>query len=685
MILAEQSAVPMIVLTRHQDNVEAINSTSRNAGHAARCHWIRELNDLGDALTQINAYLLIAFVGPDPEDTAKVMSVCRQFGANVPVLIARDQVDEEIIASAMQQGARDVVTLIHPMRLQAVVTRELEAHRQARTLNDTIRSAREYREQLKSFMAGSADAIAHIQEGIVVDANPAWLELYGYAEADDVVGTPLMDALDTEAHAALKGALVACLQGKWAGHRLRANGLLSDGSSVPLEMELSPTELEGEPAVRLCIPANKRDAGNLNEQLTEALQRDATTGALQRRFFLEHLAAALSQPIKAGVRQLLAIEPDKFGALMEEIGPLGIEEFVGQFAALVSEARAPGDLFGRFGDGTLMILMERGTAGDIETWAEHLIRKIGAQVFRTGDKQSSCTCSIGIGTIDPRSPDAGAAIATALAARRNAEQDGGARTASIDRREEDTRQQASDEVWIRSIRAALMENRFRLMQQPIASLLGGDRGMFDVLVRMIDEQGQEVLPSEFMAAAQRNDLMKNIDRWVIAASMNFCASRPVKQLFVRLSEGSVRDKSLLQWLSNQLKSSRIDPQRIIFQISEQAATEYLRDAIEMGTALHKSGFGFALEHFGAGRDPRRLLADLPLGFIKIDGTLIQSLAVDQNLQQHVRELVDQARQKEIATIAERVEDANTMAVLWQLGVEYIQGYFVNEPEQVVIG
>src|SRR3954447_18199078 len=87
--LAEQSAVPMIVLTRHQDNVEAVNSTLRNAGHAVRCNWIRELNDLGDALSQISPHMLMAFVGPDAADTAKVMAVATQFGGGVPVLIAR--------------------------------------------------------------------------------------------------------------------------------------------------------------------------------------------------------------------------------------------------------------------------------------------------------------------------------------------------------------------------------------------------------------------------------------------------------------------------------------------------------------------------------------------------------------------------------------------------------------------
>ncbi len=685
--MAEQSAVPMIVLTRHQDNVEAINSTLRNAGHAVRCNWIRELNDLGDALQQINAYMLIAFVGPDPADTAKVMSVCTQFGAEVPVLIAREQVDEEIIAAAMQQGARDVVTLKNSVRLQAVVKRELDAHRQARTLNATVNAAREYREQLKSFMAGSADAIAHVQEGIVVDANPAWLDLYGLPSSDALVGTPLMDSFDPEAHAAIKGALVACMQGKWLNHSLRAAALLSDGSSVPLEIELSKTEFDGEPAVRLCVAASKStgNVSTLDQNLNEALERDAATGALQRKFFLEQLTQALAQPIKAGIRQLVSVEADKLAAICDDIGPLGVEEFVAQFAGLIDETRQPADLFGRFGDGAFMLLMERGTPRDIEVWAKNLVRKVGAQVFRIGDKQISCTCSVGIGAIDPRTPDIAASIIDAITARRNAQQAGGSRIQVIDHQDEDTRQQAADEIWVRHIKAALMENRFRLMQQPIASLLGEDRGMFDVLVRMLDESGQELLPSEFMAAAERNDLMKNIDRWIIGASMTFCASRPVKQLFVRLSKDSVRDKSLLQWLSNQLKATRVDPQRIAFQVSEQVATEYLADTTDLATGLRKSGFQFALEHFGTGRDPARLISHLPLDYIKVDGTLMQGLAVDQNLQQRVRELVDHAKGKKVSTIAERVEDANTMAVLWQLGIEFIQGYFVNEPEQVVMG
>ena len=683
--MAEQAAVPMIVLTRHQDNVEAINSTLRNAGHAVHCNWARELNDLAEALQNANAYMLIAFAGPDPADTTKIMSVYKQAQSRIPVLIAREQVDEDIIAAAMQQGARDVVTLKTTARLRAVVARELDAQRQARELNSTLSSAREYRDQLKSFMAGSADAIAFVQEGIVVDANPAWLELFGHASAEAIIGTPLMDAFDTDAHSALKGALVACLQGKWNDLPLRANAQLADGNAVPLDMELSRAEFDGDPAVRLCVAAKTRGNEPLAEQLSDALQYDAATGALQRRFFIEHLRQRLAQPIRAGVRRLVSIEPDKLAAICDDIGPLLVEDFASQFAGFISESRQADDLFGRFGDGAFMILMERGTPRDIETWSNNLLRKVAQQVFRIGDKQISCTCSVGIGAIDPRTPNAAQSITDAIDARRSAQDSGGNRLAVVDNQDADTKRQASDEIWIRHIKAALMENRFRLMQQPIASLLGEDRGMFDVLVRMLDEQGQELLPAEFMAAAERNDLMKHIDRWIIGAAMSFCASRPVKQLFVRLSQDSVRDKSLLPWLTNQLKATRIEPHRIAFAVTEQAATEYLADTMELATGLRKAGFLFALEHFGTGRDPQRLLGHLPLNFLKIDGTLMQGLSVDQNLQQRVREFVDQAKAKQVSTIAERVQDANTMAVLWQLGIEFIQGYFVNAPEEVVMG
>ena len=274
--MTEQGAVPMIVMTRSQDHVEAINSTLRKAGHPVHCTWLPDARDLSDALTQLNPEMLVAFIDELGTDLASIMKIKQQTAPEMPVLIVREQVDENTIAEAMRLGVQDVVTLANRSRLQSVATRELRAHRLERALSTTLSSAREYREQLQHFLEGSADAITHVQEGIIVDANRAWLELFGYSGDDALTGTPLMDLFEPDTHPALKGALVACLQGKWSDHGLKVQALLSDGSNLPLVLSLTRADYENEPATRISIPANHRKDRDLEVQLADAVKNDVT-------------------------------------------------------------------------------------------------------------------------------------------------------------------------------------------------------------------------------------------------------------------------------------------------------------------------------------------------------------------------------------------------------------------------
>ncbi len=685
MDVTDNSPVPMIILARLQEQVEFINKALRKAGHVVHCHWVTELNDLGDTLTQINAHMVLAVISEDPNEMAQALKVFRQFAPSIPALIVREQVTEAVIAQAMQLGARDVVSLTHVQRLQWVVTRELTTFRQERKLNTTIAAAQEYREQLKSFMSGSADAITHMKDGIAIDANPAWLELLGLKDEADLIGQPLMDYFDPDSHATLKGALAACLQGKWSNHDLKVAAVTANGSTLPLSLQLQAVELEGEPAVQIRVPAQKKDSRGLNERLNDALQRDASTSFLQRRYFIERLRVALTTPIKAGIRELLCIQPDKFESLADDLGADKVEDFIAQFADVLKEHLQPTDVAGRFGDCQIYILMERGNRTDVDAWCASIINNIARHVFNVGDKSVTCSCTIGAGVVNPQGTDLNTLLKDAAQGLYQAQQKGGSRSQTIDRIDDDTRRVDADKIWVKLIKTALMDNRFRLLQQPIASLSGEDTGMCDVLVRMLDEQNNEVLPTEFLAAAGRNDLMKNIDRWVIGSALSFCSSRKIKQMFVRLSKDSVLDKSLPKWLDNQLSASRVNPERIVFEISEQVATEYLKNTVELSKQLHTAGFKFALEHAGNARDPKSLLQHLHLDYLKFDGALMQGLSLDIALQERLQALVTAARQRNIRTIAERVEDANTLAVLWQLGLELIQGYFVHEPEQVTLG
>jgi len=274
--------------------------------------------------------------------------------------------------------------------------------------------------------------------------------------------------------------------------------------------------------------------------------------------------------------------------------------------------------------------------------------------------------------------------AVAQAALQKCADRGGNQVIVNERVDQDTRVLAYDQVWVKHIRAALAENRFHLVQQPIASLNGNAQKMFDVAVRMLDTQAREVLPSEFLPAAERNDLMRNIDRWVLRAALEVIAKRQPDQMFVRLSRDSVLDTTLAVWLEGELKSSGADPQRLCVQVTEAVAERHLPQAQSLLAELHKRHIKLALEHFGAGRDSHGLLNALEVDFLKIDGALMQGLTASLDLQERVGAIVKSAGKRAIQTVAERIEDANTMAVVWQLGVQYIQGYLVHAPEEVVL-
>jgi multidomain signaling protein FimX len=680
--LAEQNAVPLIVLSPARDPVEALNSILRRAGHAVHCTWIPALRDLPDALPQINPELLLVVAGSPEDELKSVIEVRDQVAPTVPVVVVRETVDEICIGDAMTVGARDVVSLANPVRLAAVMGRELRAFRLERALTSTLKSAHDARSQLESVLQRSNDAIVQVQEGIVIDANPAWLELFGVK--DSLVGQPVMDLFDEATHPALKGALAACLQGRWSDHALKATALLPQRKTMSVEIVLALGDHDGEPSVRLVVPAKPRDEQRLVEELSQVVHSDHTTGFLHRRELMEALHARVTAPSHGGMRCLALVKLDKFASVERDVGATASEDVLIGIAALLKETLYPNEIVGRFGGVRFLALLERGNENDIQAWGKQLLARVQKHAVRVNDKTVTVTCTVGLSVVPPSAPKLDAIVADVIEACAKGAKQGGNQVLTSGRADVENRVQSYDQVWVKHIKAALMENRFRLAQQPVASLQGDDPQMWDVLVRMVDHQGKEVLPAEFMAAAERNDLLKNIDRWVVGASLAFAAQRQPQCLFVRLSRDTARDATFAEWLDGHIRSTRAEPQRVCFQVTEEVAAG-LPQVRTLAGGLRQRGFRFALESFGSGRDPQRLIDSMPLDFVKIDGALVQGLARDSQLQQRVRVLVDSASKRSIHTIAERVEDANTMAVLWQLGVQYIQGYFVNAPEEVVMG
>jgi EAL domain-containing protein (putative c-di-GMP-specific phosphodiesterase class I) len=211
----------------------------------------------------------------------------------------------------------------------------------------------------------------------------------------------------------------------------------------------------------------------------------------------------------------------------------------------------------------------------------------------------------------------------ALETLRRGRERGGNRVVSIDRTDNDTRVQAYDQIWVRHIKTALDGESFSTGAAAHCRAGGGDRKIYDVAIRMLDTTGKEVLPSEFLPAAARNDLLKNIDRWVIGASLSFVSKQKPDLSFVRVSRDSAMDAALPQWLEMQLKATLAEPQRLCLQVTEEIAIRHPEQVLALATSMRARGMKFALEHFGSSEESKQLIDFLPLDFIKIDGALMQ--------------------------------------------------------------
>src|SRR5262245_34243902 len=353
-----QAAVPLIVLSGREDDVELVNRSLRDGGHPVRCLWVAKVDALSGALDEHAPELLCFFPDSLPAPIREVAKIKQQASRTVPLVVVSKAAEETDIADALLAGAQDLVSLGQTERLRSVAERELRAYRLERALNETLLSANQYKNQLKAFMAGSGDALAHVQEGIIVDANQAWAELFGRADAEGALG-PLMDFFEAGSQAALKGAVVACAKRQWKSDNLKVVALAPDGSALPLEVTLEATSFDGDPAIKLCVP--RRAAAPLPEPealVDEAVNKDSTTGFYHRRRFLELLTDRLDTGPRNGVRALATVRPDKFREIEDQIGPISSEDVLVQIAEQLRALTQPADVAGRFGGQVFTIYVE---------------------------------------------------------------------------------------------------------------------------------------------------------------------------------------------------------------------------------------------------------------------------------------------------------------------------------------
>ncbi|NOQ70096.1 MAG: EAL domain-containing protein, partial [Gammaproteobacteria bacterium] len=231
---------------------------------------------------------------------------------------------------------------------------------------------------------------------------------------------------------------------------------------------------------------------------------------------------------------------------------------------------------------------------------------------------------------------------------------------------------------------ALKNDRFVLHYQPIISLHGDTEERYEVFVRLkIDDSDQLIMPQDFLPAAERIGMSIAIDRWVLFRAIKEFSKKQAQgintRFFIKLSASSIKDDTLMDWLSYQVKEKQIPPNTLNFEIKETVAMTNLKSAKSLAQKLKAIGCCFVLDDFGAGANPFQLLDHVDVDYIRLERNLMEDLTENTQNQETIKQLTEQATKLGKFTIAQHVPDASSLSILWGIDVNFIQGYFLQEP------
>ncbi len=678
--------IKLLLINDSVDDAEQVISILRNGGIAVRPARATNEAELEAALQQSTTDLVIVDIDNKELTIPQVCAAASAGGRDITVIASGREMQEDKVVGAYRDGARAVMLRNSHEHVQMVVRREFEALTMRRGVRRLEASLRESERRCEALLDSSRDPIAFVHEGMHVRANKAYLEMFGFEEFEDVEGMSILDMIASEDADDFKALLRKLSKGEKPPQRLNLKAQRADGGTFSATMEFAEASYEGELCHQITFRRQIADEA-LERELDVLRSKDLITDLYNR----QHMLTAIDQAAAAAAngtkdQALLLIEPDDFKQVLDAVGLGNADVLLGDLAALLRKHIGEQDTAGRIGEHTFGVLLAGRNADAAQQLAETLRNAYSERIFEIGKQSISLTVTLGGTLIGEKNANSAAILDVSNAALRGAQGEGGNRVRIVDPSEQDKAAAETTRRWIEAIDQALANDGFVLYYQPIISLHGAEGDFYEILLRMAGPKG-EILPAQFLPIAERTGRMPAIDRWVIANAIRAIAEREraghKTTFFVKLTPQSLEDQTLLPWIAQQLKTSRQRGDSLVFEMPESKVVTSLKPARAFAKGLEQIHCGFALEQFGSGLNSFQLLKHIPAHYLKIDRNFMADLPKHKENQDRIKEICDQAHHAGKLTVAEFVEDAASMSILFSCGVNFVQGNFLQEPEKIL--
>ncbi|MDJ0739274.1 MAG: EAL domain-containing protein [Gammaproteobacteria bacterium] len=681
---AVETPVELLVVGCSLSVADGFANALRNQGQAAHLKTAETADALDQQLSNDSCDMVVVNADADGLSPVEAIGKVRAYNPTARILLVCERPDD-LRSMAIDRGLQDLIRIDDEEHIALAVRREHETLLLRQETAQLKRQLEEAEERSNLLVQSSRDAIAYVHEGMYLHTNQAYLDMFGYESADEIDGLPIMDMIDAESRGAFKGALRKV--GETGKHVEEFRCITGDGNAFNARMEFCPASIDGEACTQVMIRDQSQNLA-LQKRIEELTSKDTQTGFFNRQSFMERLEALIADPQQQDKgHALVQLSITNYPAMRETCGFGCAEQMLTEAASVLAATATTAHTIARFGDHDFMILCDdEEPALEI---AERCLHNLRNHAFKgIDDSPIKPTYSIGVTRTDGAEITAHELINRSCRATGIARSEGENRVIFYnDQIPGDTGHLAeADAAVVKQIDHALANDGFRLKYQPIVSLQGDTRENYSVYLRMVNEDGSEVVPDVFLSPAQDASRLAEIDRWVVRNAIRELSShrRDGKKIifYIILSRAGIEDDSMLLWIVDCLREFRAKGSWLVFQFRESDLRNALTPAKELISGLKKINCRIAINNYND-EETNGLLKHLAIDVVKLSPELMRGLASDAAQQDRMTDINRRLQEAGYKTIASGVEDAGSLAILWNVGVNYIQGYFLQEPSSTI--
>ena len=687
----------------YESEASRLVSLLENASYTLNSHVVDSDTAFTGLLTETPPDLiLVGYTDTNAALIKTIFSELRKRNLDVPVILINPEVDAQKILQGLRLGAADVITLDDDQHLLQVVSRALYDLEQRRNRVYWKARFKDSEQRNQDLMDSSRDAIALVAEGTYVYVNESYAHLFGYKDRDALMLFPVIDTAQDAFMMQLKPYLKPLSNEKsLPASTLSFQGVTQDEKDFSIDIQLSQIEYEGEPTLQFRIskeklidlntataPATPDSNSAVQAPTRETPVPKATSlGDIHLQRMFDHINAAIRKASKTHSESILYyLRLKDFVALREQRGFQVSEATTHSVAAFITSRLTPSDHFDRITSDAYLLMTPNKTPEAAQQFAEELLQACADKVFEVEGQTVNVQLSIGISTISESLERAEVCIDRCLKA-----------LAHLDAEESKSKSQVQlfEELFPTSMatlgedkniqqyaKQLLRKNLLTMAYQPVVALQNQEFEYYEAFCRPDVSALPEDIPEDFFGKAFKTDIAFDLDKWVILRAFkelqDKLPSHPNTRIFVKISGVSLKNPKFLGWLQAALKATKLNPHHVIFQLEEKDVSWAMKDAQSLVEELHKAQTIVALTHYGINGNADTL-SKINFDFVKPDQTLVKKAAKTTEGAETLSDCINTAKGEGVKIIVPFVEDASVIPTLWKLGVDYIQGYYIQDP------